>query len=346
MCWAGGNGHKPLTLAPGDTYGLVLDVKQQQLTMQPASYTQAGTVTTGVQTFKGPKTFKGTTTDNTSYALVATNFNDEPIAEFRNDKVSLFYGKVLVGSTTVSTFTLDVNGPTLLKSSGTSISIINTGIELNATLIGFNGGVSSSVRIENNSNLSLLGIRGRGQVNNHVLNYYSTHVIYSSETNSATANNYGLVTFLNKRNITGGFYPTEGNANYHMIAASITINQTGTANGITRGLWLDPEILNAYDYRAVEYTNNAGWGLYGVGTARNYLAGKLQIGSTTDIPSAILQLSSTTQGFAPPRMFGSQAEAIASPLESLLVYSLDGSGSVITSKGWWGFDGSTWVKLN
>lgn len=62
--------------------------------------------------------------------------------------------------------------------------------------------------------------------------------------------------------------------------------------------------------------------------------------------STLLELNSTTKGFAPPRMTGTQAEAISSPLESLLVYATDGSGSVITSKGWWGYDGSTWVKLN
>ena len=47
-----------------------------------------------------------------------------------------------------------------------------------------------------------------------------------------------------------------------------------------------------------------------------------------------------------PRMTGAQAEAISSPAEGLMVYSTDGSGTTITSKGWWGYDGATWVKLN
>lgn len=40
------------------------------------------------------------------------------------------------------------------------------------------------------------------------------------------------------------------------------------------------------------------------------------------------------------------SEAIISPTEGLLVYSTDGSGVTITSKGWWGYEGATWVKLN
>lgn len=62
--------------------------------------------------------------------------------------------------------------------------------------------------------------------------------------------------------------------------------------------------------------------------------------------SAVIDVQSTTKGFLPPRMTGAQAEAIVSPAEGLLVYSTDGSGAVITTKGWWGYEGTTWVKLN
>jgi hypothetical protein len=61
--------------------------------------------------------------------------------------------------------------------------------------------------------------------------------------------------------------------------------------------------------------------------------------------SAQVQIDSTTRGFLPPRMTGAQAEAIPSPAEGLMVYATI-SGTTITSKGWWGYDGSTWVKLN
>jgi hypothetical protein len=68
--------------------------------------------------------------------------------------------------------------------------------------------------------------------------------------------------------------------------------------------------------------------------------------TTTYANSAVLEVRSTTRGFLPPRMTGAQAEAIASPAEGLLIYATIGSGTTITSKGWWGFEGATWNKLN
>jgi hypothetical protein len=76
------------------------------------------------------------------------------------------------------------------------------------------------------------------------------------------------------------------------------------------------------------------------------LYGSLLLGTNVEQPSAILTVSSSTQGFLPPRMSGAQAEAIVNPAEGLMVYSTDGTGVTITSKGWWGFDGTNWVKLN
>ena len=73
---------------------------------------------------------------------------------------------------------------------------------------------------------------------------------------------------------------------------------------------------------------------------------RVSIGTNTQPASAILTLSSTNKGFLPPRMTGSQAEAIASPAEGLMIYSTDGSGSTITSKGWWGYDGAAWKRLD
>lgn len=80
--------------------------------------------------------------------------------------------------------------------------------------------------------------------------------------------------------------------------------------------------------------------------ARISPSGNLLVGTTTDVPSSKFTVTSTTQGFLPPRMTGAQAELISSPAEGLMIYSTDGSGTTITSKGWWGYNGSTWVKLN
>lgn len=62
--------------------------------------------------------------------------------------------------------------------------------------------------------------------------------------------------------------------------------------------------------------------------------------------SAALQVNSTTQGILPSRMTAIEAEAISAPAEGLLIYSTNGAGAIITTKGWWGWSGSTWEKLN
>jgi hypothetical protein len=40
-------------------------------------------------------------------------------------------------------------------------------------------------------------------------------------------------------------------------------------------------LTSAVDWRSIEWSNNTGWGLYGAGTAANYLAGNTAIGTTT-----------------------------------------------------------------
>lgn len=59
------------------------------------------------------------------------------------------------------------------------------------------------------------------------------------------------------------------------------------------------------------------------------------VGTTTDVASAILQASSTTKGFLPPRMTNAQMLAIASPVAGLVVYDT-------TNNKHYGYNGTTW----
>ena len=74
--------------------------------------------------------------------------------------------------------------------------------------------------------------------------------------------------------------------------------------------------------------------------------GTLHLGSnvTTTEPSALLQMNSTSQGFLPPRMTATQALNISSKAEGLMVYVID-TNTTFTSTGWWGYNGSSWVKI-
>lgn len=79
------------------------------------------------------------------------------------------------------------------------------------------------------------------------------------------------------------FTPTSGTATLTNFIVAGSINQTGGANGITRGLYVNPTLTAAADWRSIEWTNNTGWGLYGVGTVKNYINGNLLLGTTTDV---------------------------------------------------------------
>lgn len=117
------------------------------------------------------------------------------------------------------------------------------------------------------------------------------------------------------------FAPTSGNSILNIFTAEPIINQTGGANGITRGLFVNPTLTSAADWRSIEWSNNTGRGLWGSGTANNAMAGSLNVGAATNAnASAVLEATSTTQGFLPPRMTTTQRNAIASPAAGLIVY--------------------------
>jgi hypothetical protein len=67
---------------------------------------------------------------------------------------------------------------------------------------------------------------------------------------STTGNQVGL-------SFGGGFTPTSGTATYSAYSILPTINQTGGANGITRGLFIDPTLTAAANFRAIETTSGS-----------------------------------------------------------------------------------------
>ena len=71
-----------------------------------------------------------------------------------------------------------------------------------------------------------------------------------------------------------GFVPTSGTGVFNTFAIVPTINQTGGANGITRGLYINPTITAAADFRAIETTVGK--------VCLNTTSGNTMIGTTTD----------------------------------------------------------------
>jgi hypothetical protein len=85
------------------------------------------------------------------------------------------------------------------------------------------------------------------------------------------------------------FTPTSGSALYTAFQWSGTINQTGSANGIVRGLFINPTVTAAVDFRAIEVTNgNVLIGNSAPNTAKLSIKGS---GSTSATTSFLVQNS-------------------------------------------------------
>lgn len=92
------------------------------------------------------------------------------------------------------------------------------------------------------------------------------------------------------------FNPTSGTGTFTGFEFNWTINQTGGANGITRGLHIKPTITAAADFRAVEISSTSGKGIYQSSTGPvNHLVGNTHIGSTG---TAVTKLQITNGRFA------------------------------------------------
>jgi hypothetical protein len=236
-------------------------------------------------------------------------------------------GNLLLGSTTDGGQKLQVTGDTLLKGSTTS-------------------GGAFALTVQNSSGTNMLRVRDEGNILIGQASTSAAPVIYAFSgitgdrslrigiqsagsltptpafnINQESTYNYtsGTGEFTT---ITANFSPTSGTGTLAGLVLRNTINQTGGANGITRGLYINPTLTSASDWRAIEVS-----------------AGGAYINTTSVNSSAILQADSTTKGFLPPRMTAAQKTAIVSPAEGLMIYQTDGT------KGLYLYDGSVWRAI-
>lgn len=132
-----------------------------------------------------------------------------------------------------------------------------------------------------------------------------------------------------------GISPTSGNANFSIINIGTTISQS-SATGITRGLYVRPVLTSAHSWRSIEWDNDSGWGLYGAGTASNYIEGKLGIG--TNSPASKLDVDGGI------RMADDTATASATN-EGTLRYRKDANNSYIDMCMQTGASTYAWVNI-
>lgn len=139
-------------------------------------------------------------------------------------------GNFLIGGTTDGGFKLDVTGT--FRSTG-GISSTANGLALAGTAFvsnqfGYGQGLTF---------LQSTGISGA----------MSDLTIFNNAASITATSGGGAVV-----NIRSTFAPTSGTATFTGLSLTPTINQTGGANGITRGLHISPTITAAADFRAIE----------------------------------------------------------------------------------------------
>jgi hypothetical protein len=197
-------------------------------------------------------------------------------------------GRLLLGTTTEGTQRLQVTGDTLLKGSGntsatTALTVQNSSSQ-NAFRILNNG----QINLGNNASSPIFRTVTEASVS--VQDIAGTKLLFVSqdtETGSNPSFHFSSNSLLHTSgNLTFAqfsrdFIPTSGTGTVTTLRISGSINQTGGANGITRGLYVNPTLTAAADWRSIETSNNTGWSYYGAGTANSYFGGSVGIGATS-----------------------------------------------------------------
>jgi hypothetical protein len=244
-------------------------------------------------------------------------------------------GNLLLGGTTNSGQRLQVQGDAFIKGSGATSATIGLQVQnsagtnllrvQNSGIVSIGIGPTDTLTtngqaiLKLNSNNKYWTIQNR---DNQGLEFYLSSyfggvplfVLGDAEFNSSSTVN-GL--------FQRAFAPVAFTGTYTNIELRGTINQTSGANGITRGLYVNQTLTSAADFRAIEWSNNSGWGLYGAGTANNYLGGNLGLGVT---PSAWSGLSGKVLEVG--TAFGDKAALFQNDIDDLRLMSnvyFDGS---------------------
>ena len=93
--------------------------------------------------------------------------------------------------------------------------------------------------------------------------------------------------------IGNSFVPTSGNGTYTASRVAPIINQTGGANGICRGVSVEPTLTSAADWRSFDTMVNSGFAYHSSGTAPSRLGGPLTFSpfAASHTPAANNQLT-------------------------------------------------------
>lgn len=145
-----------------------------------------------------------------------------------------------------------------------------------------------------NRTIEFLG-SNNNTVDDFIFRYRTSSGIFANPTT-------GTKTFMEVGGLNTSFTPTSGTAIYNILTLAGTINQTGGASGVTRGLYINPTISSAADFRAIEITAgsiNVSKTITTIGTTGNQtinkLAGTVNIaaaGTTVTVTNSLVTANS------------------------------------------------------
>jgi trimeric autotransporter adhesin len=305
--------------------------------------------------------------DNNYFAGKVT-INDTTITAYRlyvNGTVGV------VGSVTAANSSF--NGVAIGLGNTTNVSNTNTAVGLevlssNTSATGCTGVGQSALRGNNGNYNSAFGTNAMrlnvSGINNCA---FGTTALFTNTSSQNSA--FGSVALY--ANTTGGdnnafgywslTNNTTGSANVAFGVATLQYNTTGGSNvaiGSQAGRYIsgggqnaitDNSIyIGAFTYPLANNQTNQiiiGTSTIGLGsnttiignssTTQTALYGSLTLGTTTNTASALLSMSSTAQGFLPPRMTTAQKNAIATPATGLVVYDTTlNKLALYTGAGW------------
>lgn len=184
-------------------------------------------------------------------------------------------------------------------------------------------------------NTATAGVSPNNVIPGIYLNNGAKWDLVTTKTPSNVVNVDGLASSLASPNSFSGasFSPNEPNN-----LDRLYVNTIDGSNWIFNGTQYSSVMVNATTpWMLAGGTNDAG----GNKTGRIYRPGGAGVGSSTISPtaSALFELSSTTQGFLPPRMLKAQMQAIENPSEGLVVYCSD-----CFPKGLQFYNGEGWIS--
>jgi hypothetical protein len=295
-------------------------------------YNSGRGVTTGINNTIIGANITGLTANLSDTLIIATGAGG--VASYRIFSPSS--GNILIGTTVDAGFRLDINGTTratsLTFTDGTQGLLFG-----NLSLLRVAGAITSSENISLGRGASATDGGGTGS-SLSIGNFSSATGASLAFGITANAGNSGVLdsiaigrnALIDANVIRGVAIGRNANAK-HGNAWAVGYNAvTYMANSFTFG---DSSITSIFQGNVlIGTTTNAGYKLDVNGSVR--IQEKLSVGTPTEV-SAVLEVSSNTQGFLPPRMTTAQRDAIVSPATGLVLFNTTTDTlQVRVSTGW------------